>query len=393
MLIGIVGKTNVGKSTFFKALSLIDVEISNRTFVTIKPNQGMGFVTKECACKKFNVTCNPKNSKCKNGVRHVPVRLLDVAGLVPGAHEGRGLGNKFLDDLRQADGFIHIIDIAGSTNQNGESVTPGNYDPENDIKFLPEEIDEWFFGLLSKNWDKFAKQVQHQGKELEKEIANQFSGLKINEKTISSAIKKLNLDKNPANWNINDLKIFSKELREQSKKMIIVGNKIDLPTGQSFYEKLKNKYQIIPCSAESELALKEAESKGLIEYTPGEKDFVIIGNLNEKQKKALEFIKKNIMDKYGSTGVQKCINTLVFELLDYIAVYPVANISKLGDKQGNVLPDVHLVPKGTTLKELASIVHTALAENFIGGLDTEKKKIGADYKLQDGDVVEVLFRK
>ena len=393
MLIGIVGKTNVGKSTFFKALSMIDVEISNRTFVTIKPNQGVGFVTTPCVCRKFNVSCNPKNSKCRKGIRHIPVRLLDVAGLVRGAHAGRGLGNRFLDDLRQADGLIHVVDISGSTNENGEAVPHGSYNPENDIKFLPEEIDEWFFGILEKNWDKFSKQVQHQGKELEKEIAGQLSGLKITERDVSNAIKALGLGKNPAEWDREKLRKFSKKLREDSKKMVIAGNKVDLQAGQKFYEILKGKYDIVPCSAEGELALREAEQKGLIDYIPGQNGFSITGSLNEKQEKVLNFIKANILDKYGSTGVQDCLNRLVFGVLGYIAVYPVASIARLSDKQGNVLPDVHLVRKGTTLREFASIIHTTLAQNFIGGMDTGRKKIGADYELRGGDVVEILFRK
>ncbi len=394
MLIGIVGKTNVGKTTFFRALTLADAETGSRTFVTIKPNQGVGFATRECACKRLGVSCMPKNSKCRAGIRLIPVKLLDVAGLVPGAHEGRGLGNKFLDDLRQADGFIHVIDVSGSTDQNGEPAAPGSHDPEDDIRFLTEEINEWFFDLLKKNWDKFAKQVQHKGMELEKEIARQFSGLKITEGGVSLAVKKLGLDRNPYDWNDDDIRAFARVLRESSKKMVIAGNKADMEAGRGFCLKLKNKYGIVPCSAEAELALREAEQKGLIDYMPGHGNFRIkSSNLNEKQKQALEFIKKSMLEKFGSTGVQDCINRLVFDVLGYIAVYPVANIGRLSDKQGNILPDVHLVPKGTALKSLASIVHTALAENFIGGLNLEKKKIGADYELQDGDVVEILFRK
>src|SRR3989338_5626200 len=139
MLIGVVGKANVGKSTFFKAATLAEVEIANYPFATIKPNHGTGYVRVDCAEKFFNVKCNPRFGYCIEGIRFVPVDMLDVAGLVPGAHEGKGMGNQFLDDLRQADALIHVVDVAGTTNEKGEPITPGSYDPADDIKFLEEE--------------------------------------------------------------------------------------------------------------------------------------------------------------------------------------------------------------------------------------------------------------
>src|SRR2546428_9611000 len=113
MEIGLVGKTNVGKSSFFKAATMIDVEISDRTFVTIKPNIGITHVSTKCVCEELKLKCNPRNSQCINHTRLIPVKLLDVAALVPGAHEGRGLGNQFLNDLIPANILIHVVDISG----------------------------------------------------------------------------------------------------------------------------------------------------------------------------------------------------------------------------------------------------------------------------------------
>ena len=98
MLIGIVGKTNCGKSTFFKAATLANVEIANRPFVTLKPNQGIGFVKVECPEKQAGKKCSPNHGFCVNGERFIPIKLIDVAGLVPEAHLGKGRGNEFLDD-------------------------------------------------------------------------------------------------------------------------------------------------------------------------------------------------------------------------------------------------------------------------------------------------------
>jgi ribosome-binding ATPase YchF (GTP1/OBG family) len=397
MLVGIVGKTNVGKSTFFKAATLVDVEISNRVFVTIKPNQGVGYVTTKCPCNEHNVVCNPNNSKCENGVRMIPVKLLDVAGLVPDAHKGHGLGIQFLDDLSSADALIHVIDVSGSTNDQGNNVDPGSYDPVRDIEFLPGEIDAWFLGFMKKNWDKFVKQVKHTNKKFVEELAEQFSGLKINEDMIKHAITELGLsNENPEAWNEQDLENFAKKLREASKKMVIAANKIDIHSAEEKLEELKSTYgeDVIACSAECELALREAAEHGMVEYTPGDGEFELTSDsLSEKQQAGLKLIREKVLSKFGSTGVQQCLNNLVFKKMNYITVYPVANITHLSDKKGKVLPDAHLIPKGTTLKELAYRIHTDIGDKFIGGLDIKRRKLGADHVLENGDIVEILTKK
>jgi len=400
MLIGIIGKTNVGKSCSFKALTLADVEVSNRVFTTINPNHAIGFVKTDLPKVDGAEKCEPNTGYCKNSKRFIPVELLDVAGLVPGAHEGKGLGLKFLDDLRQADAFIHIIDISGSTNENGEPVQVGSYDPANDVRFLEEEIGYWFFSLMKKNWDKFSREVEMQKRDLVESLLKQFSGLKITEGQILKSLETTGLPKEtPSQWSDDDLRKFAFELRKLSKKMIIAANKVDVPGAEENLNKLKKEfpdYVIVPTSAESELALKEADKHNLIKYIPGEKDFEVTNpdGLNEKQKQALEFVKKNVLEKFGSTGVQECLDRAVFEVLNYIVAYPVANINKLTDKKGKVLPDAILVPNGTNLKEFAGKVHTAMADKFIGGIDFEtKRKLGADYEVKNGDILEIVFGK
>jgi ribosome-binding ATPase YchF (GTP1/OBG family) len=379
MLIGIVGCPNSGKSTFLKAATLAEVEIANYPFTTVKPNQGIGYLSTKCPCRKLDVKCSPQNSKCEDGIRFIPVRLLDVAGLVPGAHEGRGLGNQFLGDLIQASGLIHILDSSGKTNAEGKPEK--GYNPKETIGVLEYEIDEWIKGIASKLNDRSKKLAETQKIPIEKLLAKQLSGMGITENDIKSAMKKAGPEDHE----------FATILREIAKPILIAANKIDIQESQDNL-KVINK-GATPCSAESELALRGAEKHGMIKYVPGSKTFEVIGKLSEKQKSALDIIRKNVLDRYGSTGVQDCINRLVFEKLDYIVVYPVANINKLTDTRGNVLPDAGLVKKGTTLKEFAETIHTDIADSFIGGLDIDKKKIGADHVLKDGDVVEILFRK
>ncbi|MBI5046137.1 50S ribosome-binding GTPase [Candidatus Micrarchaeota archaeon] len=160
MLIGLVGKPSSGKSTCFQALTSVPVERSSRPFTTIKPNRAIAYVEVECVDKEFETQCDPRSGYCVNARRFVPVELLDVAGLVPGAHEGKGLGNKFLDDLRQADVLVHVVDASGSTNEVGESVAKGSYDPCNDVRFLEQELEYWIEGILDNNWNKLQREAK-----------------------------------------------------------------------------------------------------------------------------------------------------------------------------------------------------------------------------------------
>ena len=377
--VAIAGKTNSGKSSFFKAATLVDVEISNRTFVTIKPNTGTSYVVIDCNDKEFGVKCNPKNGYCKDGKRFVPIQLWDIAGLVPGAHEGRGLGLRFLDDIRQASVLLHVVDFSGMTDSEGKPTE--NHNPEEDILFVENEINLWFIDVIKRNVEKIKKLPTGKA-ELLDALQQQLSGLGVTKEQISQT-----LDEYP----ISEIESFAKRLREVSKPILIVSNKIDLKQSQENFERSKNKYKMIPTSAESEIALKKAEEKKLVNYKVGN-GFEIIGNLDIAQQKALEFIKREVIDKFGSTGIQECLNKAVFEILNYIAVYPVADANKLTDKDGNILPDVFLVPNGTTMKEFAFKVHTQLGEKFITGVDAKMKmRLSADYKLKNKDVVSIVF--
>jgi len=398
MLIGVVGKANVGKSTLFKSATLSEVEIANYPFATIEPNSGMGFVRHPCVEKFFKTKCNPLHGFCINGERFVPVKMLDVAGLVPGAHEGKGMGNKFLDDLGSADVLIHVIDVAGATNEKGEPVKAGTYDPVNDVKFLEVELDMWFFGMMKKVWAKFAKVITMEHKNSVKAIHKQFSGLKISEQMIHQAMKKFGLNSDISKWTDIDLKAFASELRQVSKPMVIAANRSDMSTAEANIKKLKKKfpnYKIIPCSAESELALREAAKHELIEYIPGDKNFKILkpGKLSDKQKKALEFIKQNVLKRWGSTGIQQCLNTAVFDELKYIVVFP-GGMKKLGDSKGNILPDAWLFPQNATVTDFARHIHEDFVKNFVTAYDVKTKRpIGKEHVLKDGDVVELVCGK
>ncbi len=395
MLIGLVGKPSAGKSTFFKAATLMDILIASYPFATIKPNTGVGYVRINCLCKDLNTKCNPRTGSCNGEIRFVPVELMDVAGLVEGASEGKGLGNQFLNDLSRADAFIHVVDISGTTDSEGKE---GTGDPLKDVEMLEHELDLWYLSILKKVWRVFARTLQIEKKELSKAIAKQFTGLNIKEENVIQALKKLKFDEEkPDQWTDEQLLKFSHELRHLTKPMIIAANKIDKPNSKENYDRLVEKYPeliIIPCSADSELSLRQATKAELIKYTPGEKDFTLNEEkLNDKQKEALKSIKENVLEKYEfGTGVQEILDKAVFSLLKYIAVFP-AGVHKLADSEGRILPDCFLVPEGTTALEFAFRIHSDLGNNFIKALDARTKQaVGKEHILKHRDGIEIVTR-
>jgi hypothetical protein len=397
MLVGLVGKPNTGKSTFFKAATLAEVEIASRPFTTIKPNEGVGFVRVDCAEKNYGVKCNPRQGFCIEGQRFVPVRLIDVAGLVPGAHLGKGLGNKFLSDLVQADVLIHIVDASGSTDAEGKLVEPGSYDPVQDVKFVDDELDKWFSSMLKENWSKFVRQSLK--KATDKALAEQFYGFKITLEMVSKALRITNLStKLLTSWTDADVQTFASAVRLMSKPTIIAANKIDLPTAKANIERLRDEfpdYLIVPCSAESELALREAAKSEVIKYIPGDDKFEILKSekLNSAQKKALGFISEKILKVWGATGVQKCLNAAVFDFLHYMVIFP-GGVNKLSDSQGRVLPDAFLLPPKSTAIDFAGKIHTDFAKNFVAAIDVKtKRKIGRDAELKHLDIIEIMTSK
>ena len=396
MLIGLVGKPSVGKSTFFKAATLAEVEIASYPFTTIKANHGVGYVKIECIDKEFNTQCNPNHGVCINHNRFVPIELMDVAGLVPGASEGKGLGNQFLDDLRQADVFIHIVDVSGELNEEGKPTK--DYDVSRDVRFLEEELNKWYFNILMKVWKSFARKAELEGANFSEAVTKQFSGLKVNESQVKTVLLKLNFSQKPSTWSEEQLMDFASALRKESKPMIIAANKIDVEKGVENYEKLKKDFpdvDIIPCSADSELALREAAKANLIDYIPGERDFKIKSGveLNDKQKQALEKIKKQALEKFETgTGVQAILNYAVFDLLKYVAIFP-ASSSKLADSKGNILPDCFLLPEGSTALDFAFYLHTDFGKNFIKAIDARTKMAwGKEHKLKNRDALEIVTR-
>lgn len=398
--VGIVGKPSCGKTSFTNAACMTDFKVGSYPFTTIDANVGVTHVRTVCACRDLGVDDDPKNSICIDGIRLIPVKLIDVAGLVPGAHSGRGMGNQFLDDLRQADVLIHIVDASGSLDSEGQEVSSGSHDPAEDVRFLQEELVEWMLGIVKKDWRRMTGRVRSEGAKLEELLLEKLSGLKITRGHILKAIRASELKGEAVDkWTEEETKSFVKTLQTVSKPIIIAANKIDRPGAEENYERLKAEfpdYLVVPVSALAEKILKDLERKGTIKYIPGDDDFEIIKeeDLGEGERAQLEKLREQILKKYGGTGVQNILNRAVFDFLKMITVYPVQDANSYTDGDGNVLPDVFLVPEGTTAKEFAGCIHTDLMESFIHGVDARTKmRISEKHVLKDRDVIKIVSAK
>jgi ribosome-binding ATPase len=400
LITGIVGKPNVGKSTFFNAATLLNVAVANYPFTTIQPNVGNAYIRVKCVHEELGVKDNPQNSACVDGTRLIPVRLVDVAGLVPGAASGKGLGNKFLDDLRQADALIHVIDASGGTDEEGRLVKLGSHDPLTDISFIKREIILWLKSLLDKDWHKITRTVESgaaNAQKLPAALMEKLSGLSIDEESIEITVHKcgLKIDK-PSEWSDDQLYQFCEILVDISKPILVAANKCDQPFAKENISRITKELSsavVIPCAAEAELLLRRASQANLISYVPGDSSFKISdpSKINSAQKKALDLVQTTVFDSWRGTGVQSAINDAYLRLLKGIVVYPVEDETKFTDKKGNVLPDARIMHQGDTARDLAFKVHTDLGNSFLYAIDARTGlRVGADHPLKNNDVLKIV---
>lgn len=386
--LALAGKPNAGKSTFFAAATMADVDVANYPFTTIDPNRGVSHVRTECPCLAREERCGDEH--CHDGTRYVPIELLDVAGLVPGAHEGRGLGNQFLDELTNADVILNVVDSSGGTNAEGEPVEVGEHDPVEDVDFITEEIEQWLAGIIDRNWETIARGSRAPNFSIDEALREMLSGIGVGEAAITATLRVLDYPTDPREWTDEHRTALARQVRERTKPLVVVANKADIAPEGALDALREAAGEAIPTTAEGELALRRGAEAGAIEYDPGDPDFSIVGDLTDGQRAGLDQV-RDLMAENGGTGVQRALDTAVYDLLDYITVYPVQNETKWTDGQGNVLPDAFLVPRGSTPHDLAYAVHSDIGDGYLHAVDARSnRRVGEDHELSEGDVVKIV---
>jgi hypothetical protein len=386
--IALAGKPNAGKSTFYKAATMADVDVGNYPFTTIDPNRGVSHVRTECPCLERDERCGDEH--CHDGKRYVPVELIDVAGLVPGAHEGRGLGNQFLDALTNADVILNVVDASGGTNEEGEPVELGSYHPVQDVDFVEEEMDLWLASIVERNWEGIGRKSRSPEFDLDEALVDMLTGVGATEYDVALVLRSMEYPEDPFQWTDEHKEELARKLRQQTKPIVVVANKADVAPAENL-ERLREAADIVvPCTAEGELALRQAAKAGLVAYDPGDSSFEVTGDLNDAQQKGLEQV-RGVMDEFGGTGVQGALNAAVYDLLDHVTAFPVQNEGKWTDGNENVLPDAFLLPSGSTPKDLAYAVHSDIGDGYLHAVDAKAgRRVGEDHELAEGDVVKIV---
>lgn len=386
--VALAGKPNAGKSTFFSAATAADVDIANYPFTTIDPNRGVSYVRTSCPCLDREERCG--NEHCRAGKRYVPIELVDVAGLVPDAHTGRGLGNQFLDALSDADVIITVVDAAGATNEEGEPVEIGTGDPVSEAGFIETELDHWIAGILDRNWESVSRQSRAPDFDLEESLLDILTGVGAGPADVAAVLRDETYPENPRAWTDQDRITLATAVRARTKPVVVAANKIDIAPAGHIEDLLALDRPIIPTSADSEHALSRAADAGLVSYDSGDADFEIIGDVSPEQRSGLDRIGE-VCSSHGGTGVQEALNTAIYSVLDRITVYPVENETRWTDGDGNVLPDAFLLASDASPVDLAYAVHSDIGDGYLHAVDARsKRRIGEDHTLDEGDVIKIV---
>ena len=386
--LALAGTPNAGTSTFYTAATRADVDVANYPFTTIDANRGVATVRTDCPCLELDERCD--NDRCHDGKRYVPIELYDVAGLVPGAHEGRGLGNQFLDELTNADAILNVLDASGSTDEEGEPVEPGSHDPVEDVEFIEQEMNQWLTGIIDRNWESVERKSRSPDFDINEALTDLLTGFGATTADVASCLRDIEYPDDPIQWKDTDKEALAAAVRAQTKPIILVANKVDIADDETLARLQEAAEIVIPATADGELALRRAVEAGVVDYDPGDEDFEIVGDISDEQAAGLEQI-RDVMAEYGGTGVQTALNAAVFDLLDHLTAFPVENETKWTDGQGNVLPDAFLLPRGSTPTDLAAAVHSDIADGYVHAVNGKTdRRISDSYELEDGDVIKIV---
>jgi len=338
------------------------------SFTTIDPQRAIGYLQIPCACARYGLEdkCKPNYGACVEGRRSVPIELLDVAGLVPGAHEGRGLGNKFLDDLRHADALIHVVDASGTVDAEGKETR--GYDPSVDIAWLRSEIVAWIKGNLMDKWNSIKRRHVAIKATAAETLQAQFSGYGATTTIVNRALDKTGIKEPLEHWSEETIDLVVNAFTDEKFPTVLALNKIDHPDSDKNIVKIAKMYpHVVLCSAISEVFLRKMAKQGYIKYTEGgefvdtREDLIEAGDpeggglkeLDDKNRNRIENLKDMVLYRFGSTGVVQVL-TKAAEVLGLVPVFPVRNTTTFGASDSKaVFRDCVLVKKNSTVGDAA----------------------------------------
>jgi ribosome-binding ATPase YchF (GTP1/OBG family) len=386
--VALAGKPNAGKSTFYTAATMAEVDVANYPFTTIDANRGVAHARTDCPCLNREERCG--GDRCHAGKRYVPIELLDVAGLVPGAHEGKGLGNQFLDELTNADAILHVVDASGATNAEGEPVEPGSHDPIDDVDFVEEEMDLWLADIVDRNWESVERRSRSPNFDIDEALSDMLTGFGASPADVQASLRAIEYPEDPIAWTDDDRERLAQDVRARTKPIVVVANKIDAAPADTV-ERLRDLDRpVVPATAQGELALRRGVEADVVDYDPGDESFEITGEVPAEQRERLDDLAET-MAAHGGTGVQRALNEAVYGLLDRITAYPVQDATAWTDADGNVLPDAHLLPRGSTPIDLAYAVHGDIGDGYLHAVDARSdRQVSDEYELEAGDVVKIV---
>jgi ribosome-binding ATPase YchF (GTP1/OBG family) len=287
-----------------------------------------------------------------------------------------GLGDRFLSVASQADALIHVADASGSIDAEGKLTRPGLGNPIMDIYDVEEEIILWFVKSIAKSVKGIRKKADS-GEPLKKSLYRSLAGLKVRPEHIEKALENSSLEKKSVKkWSDKDLNLFAQEIRKLSKPTVIIANKMDIANASTNYERMIEEFKgsfVVPACSEAELALRRAETKGLIRYIPGEEKFQVLNKseLTKEQQWALNYVQERVLTRWVNTGVQFA--------------------KKMSDHAGKVLPDAFLIPYHADVRYLAKEIHTELEKTMLHAIDARTGlRLPTDYVLKDRDVISII---
>ena len=378
-MLAFVGKPSAGKSSFLNSVTNSKAKVGAYPFTTIDPNHGTAVFPTPCPCGDEGWEgglCTPRSGVCTHGThpphtRYIPIPVLDVAGLVPGAAEGEGLGNKFLDDLRQAKILVHVVDVSGTTDERGKEAR--GYDPQADVAWLIDELVSWVAGNLEAKWGNTAKRHARTRGRIVDTLQAQLSGYGTKPALTARLVAALGFHDSVdlAAMEPEDIRNIAATFVDLRFPIIYALNKIDHPDADL---NILNVVQAcgedraVLCSAKAEIALKKWAAKGYITYTPGSDTVEKSPSFPEKYAASLESIEDLVLYRHGGTGVHDVIQMAVSQL-GLFPVYPIASFSSAraidapststasssssSSTPGGCFPDVVMVAPGTTARSLA----------------------------------------